>query len=193
MSRPQRLLLARRPAPAPRWPPPARRPKCPGHPERLPARAAAHRPDTADRRRERRLRTGQRLQHHQHRLHRHRRRRGGGQHRPLAALRPAAAPRHRRRRHRRAGAAVLNLNLHPDHFFGNRAGRRDAARHHCRRGETYADNLYRLCGAGWRAPRPAPAGAPPARPFPPRHARTGAAALRRPYRRRPVWSTTAPA
>lgn len=58
---------------------------------------------------------------------------------------------------------VLNLNLHPDYFFGNQAyadvgasalpGTIDGAR---REGAAYADNLYRLCGDWMRGTEPAP-------------------------------------
>lgn len=58
---------------------------------------------------------------------------------------------------------VLNLNLHPDYFFGNQAyadvggsalaGTIDGAR---REGPAYADNLYRLCGNWMRDTEPAP-------------------------------------
>lgn len=59
---------------------------------------------------------------------------------------------------------VLNLNLHPDYFFGNQAyadvggsalaGTIDGAR---REGAAYADNLYRLCGDWMRGTEPVPA------------------------------------
>ncbi|WP_354685064.1 quinoprotein relay system zinc metallohydrolase 1 [Cupriavidus necator] len=58
---------------------------------------------------------------------------------------------------------VLNLNLHPDYFFGNQAyadvgasalaGTIDGAR---REGAAYADNLYRLCGDWMRGTEPVP-------------------------------------
>ncbi|SPA56172.1 quinoprotein relay system zinc metallohydrolase 1 [Cupriavidus taiwanensis] len=58
---------------------------------------------------------------------------------------------------------VLNLNLHPDYFFGNQAyadvggsalpATIDGAR---REGAAYADNLYRLCGDWMRGTEPAP-------------------------------------
>ncbi|AOY96557.1 MBL fold metallo-hydrolase [Cupriavidus sp. USMAA2-4] len=62
---------------------------------------------------------------------------------------------------------VLNLNLHPDHFFGNQAWS-DAPTQAlpgtiagaAREGEAYADNLYRLCGAWLAGTTPAPAGLP---------------------------------
>jgi len=62
---------------------------------------------------------------------------------------------------------VLNLNLHPDHFFGNQAygdvpvralpGTIAGA---AREGEAYADNLYRLCGGWMQGTQPAPATIP---------------------------------
>lgn len=60
--------------------------------------------------------------------------------------------------------AVLNLNLHPDYFFGNQAwddvptqalaGSIAGMR---AEGESYADNLYRLCGAWMRGTQATPA------------------------------------
>ncbi len=60
--------------------------------------------------------------------------------------------------------AVLNLNLHPDYFFGNQAwsdvptqalaGSIDGMR---AEGEGYADNLYRLCGGWMRGTQATPA------------------------------------
>ena len=59
---------------------------------------------------------------------------------------------------------VLNLNLHPDYFFGNQAwadvpiqalaGSIEGQR---AEGEAYADNLYRLCGDWMRATQATPA------------------------------------
>lgn len=59
---------------------------------------------------------------------------------------------------------VLNLNLHPDYFFGNQAwadrpvqalqGSIDGMR---AEGAAYADNLYRLCGDWMKGTEPAPA------------------------------------
>jgi len=62
---------------------------------------------------------------------------------------------------------VLNLNLHPDYFFGNQAyadvgasalaGTIEGAR---REGAAYADNLYRICGDWMRGTEPTPPGQP---------------------------------
>ena len=60
--------------------------------------------------------------------------------------------------------AVLNLNLHPDYFFGNQAwdsvptqalAGTIAGMH--AEGESYADNLYRLCGGWMRGTQATPA------------------------------------
>ena len=59
---------------------------------------------------------------------------------------------------------VLNLNLHPDYFFGNQAWADiptqalagSIAGMHAE-GESYADNLYRLCGPWLQATQPTPA------------------------------------
>jgi quinoprotein relay system zinc metallohydrolase 1 len=62
---------------------------------------------------------------------------------------------------------VLNLNLHPDYFFGNQAyadvpvaalpGSMEGMR---REGSAYADDLYRLCGGWLKGTEPTPARVP---------------------------------
>ena len=59
---------------------------------------------------------------------------------------------------------VLNLNLHPDYFFGNQAwadiptqALAGSIAGMQAEGESYADNLYRLCGPGLQATQPTPA------------------------------------
>ncbi len=59
---------------------------------------------------------------------------------------------------------VLNLNLHPDYFFGNQAwadiptqALAGSIAGMQAEGESYADNLYRLCGPWLQATQPTPA------------------------------------
>ena len=59
---------------------------------------------------------------------------------------------------------VLNLNLHPDYFFGNQAwadiptqALAGSIAWMQAEGESYADNLYRLCGPWLQATQPTPA------------------------------------
>jgi quinoprotein relay system zinc metallohydrolase 1 len=59
---------------------------------------------------------------------------------------------------------VVNLNLHPDYFFGNQAWQDPAPRAlpgsmagMQTEGEAYANNLYRLCGDWMQGTEPAPA------------------------------------
>ena len=61
-------------------------------------------------------------------------------------------------------AQVVNLNLHPDYFFGNQAWADQAPQALAgsmagmvAEGGAYADNLYRLCGDWMRGTEPAPA------------------------------------
>ena len=81
---------------------------------------------------------------------------GEQQRRAIAATLGAVTPQPVRR--------VINLNLHPDYFFGNQAwgdvptqalaGSIAGMR---AEGESYADNLYRLCGPWLQATQPTPA------------------------------------